>query len=160
VAACLRYRHTIQLNIEHVDEWLAADCVAELVKALVRLGSSIDINNWMGQTARLVAQEAGHVQVAEFLEEREYHVLGQDLQSNFVDLKPRKQPPGEFRKSNWICPRCSASVYGSSKECYKCMAPRPSSIEADVEEPVGGVSAYGKHLLHQMREDQDANESF
>lgn len=121
----------------------------------MRHGACVEINNWIAETARTSAQEAGHTDVAEFLEEHEHRVLSRVVPADSVQLESKKKPRGEFRKGNWSCPRCSASVYAKSAECYKCFAPKPAEVVQEEEEELDGVSPWGKHLLHEMRELQD-----
>jgi ribosomal protein S27AE len=113
----------------------------------------------MAETARTRAQEAGHTDVAEFLEGYEHRVLSRDVRADSVQLDSNKKTRGEFRKGNWSCPRCSASVFAKSKECYKCFTPKPAGIVEEEEEELDGVSPWGKHLLYEMRQLQDAESS-
>lgn len=130
-------------------------CVPELVKALVRHGCSVQIVNWTGETAREVAQDAGHIEVAEFLDGHEHRVLSRDVACESIDLEQKIAPPGEFR-TRWTCPGCSASVYAKNNECFKCREPKPASaVAAEEEAGMDGVSPFAKNLLYQVRELQD-----
>mmetsp|Transcript_84963 Transcript_84963/g.124300 ORF Transcript_84963/g.124300 Transcript_84963/m.124300 type:complete len:138 (+) Transcript_84963:142-555(+) len=128
----------------------------ELVEALVRHGASVQIFNWMGETPREAAQEAGHTHVAEFLDGHEHRVLFHEVASETLALSQQRKPPGDFRKPPWSCPRCNASVNVQNNECFKCGEPKPAStLAAEKEEEPDGVSPYGKHLLYQVRQLQD-----
>jgi len=98
------------------DVWYA--CNKELVEALVRHGASVQIFNWMGETPREAAQEAGHTHVAEFLDGHEHRVLFHEVASETLALSQKRKPPGDFRKPPWSCPRCLRV----SLSCYLCLS--------------------------------------
>ena len=118
-----------------------------MVKALVRHGCNVRIDNWLSQKARDVAEEAGYQKVAEFLDSCKRRVVGRDLKPQEITLAEDVKPPGEFRK-DWMCPACGAKVFGNKKHCFKCQTPKPPGLG---EDEVDGVSPLGKHLLYEMR---------
>ena len=62
--------------------WLSA----EVARVLVRLGCPLQICNWMGQTSETLAREAGHDEVADFLEREQLRVGGRELSSQVMEL--------------------------------------------------------------------------
>ena len=56
--------------------------------------------------------------------QREY--MGREISAKIVVPRSERQGSGGERPGDWICPSCSASVFGSKSACYKCGEPKPS----------------------------------
>ena len=121
-----------------------------MVRALVRHGCNVRIYNWRSLRAREVAQEAGHREIAEFLESCEHRGSSKVLKPLEIDFAEDAKPLGEFR-NDWTCAACGASVFARKKHCFKCQAPKPTRMD---EEEVDGVSPMAKQLLRDLTQVQ------
>ena len=58
--------------------------------------------------------------------QREYKGAREISARIVVPRSERTGADGGGRPGDWTCPRCSANVFASKSECYKCNEPKPS----------------------------------
>jgi rubrerythrin len=115
----------------------------ELSEMLLRLGASTRIVNWMGQTAREVALEAGREEVATRLSLSENSIFSRNLPSE--TLRSRK---AEGRMGDWDCAQCGATVWANKRTCFRCGAAKPHKEMEEI--PLEAISGLGKFMLSEM----------